>query len=271
MSSFQHPDPDSLASLVPPTLFSSTPVHPILVELDPPREPKLSTAIRSTLFLCTSVYAVTALFGYLLFGEATYADVLANFDRELGVPGSAVLNVVVRVFYVVHLALVFPVIHFSLRAATASVVFPSAVPISHHPREYVLVTIGLVLGIFVLSSSVPDVQFAFQFVGATGAAALVFIFPGLIALRWVGGWLGGWTGARLRRGATSLCTTFFRPLHAIPNHNWPAMHTWNAASQATCILCTAHCTLCSAQRCESPLHCFMRVRTFPHLLRALIS
>ena len=34
--------------------------------------------------LCTSVYLTTALFGYLLFGEDTASDVLANFDSALG-------------------------------------------------------------------------------------------------------------------------------------------------------------------------------------------
>jgi len=65
-------------------------VHPVLVELTPPREEKLRTAVRGTLVLCTSVYCVTALFGYMLFGDSTYPDVLANFDKDLHIPYSEV-------------------------------------------------------------------------------------------------------------------------------------------------------------------------------------
>ncbi|RWW90223.1 hypothetical protein BHE74_00000625 [Ensete ventricosum] len=46
-------------------------------------------------------------FGFLLFGEATLDGVLANFDSNLGIPYSSVLDDVVRVSYAAHLMLVF--------------------------------------------------------------------------------------------------------------------------------------------------------------------
>jgi hypothetical protein len=42
------------------------------------------------------VYALTAVSGYLLFGEDTESDVLTNFDKNLGIRFSTLLNYIVR-------------------------------------------------------------------------------------------------------------------------------------------------------------------------------
>ncbi|KAL5168507.1 Amino acid transporter AVT6B [Glycine soja] len=39
-----------------------------------------------------NVYLLTSFFGFLLFGEGTLDDVLANFDTDLGIPFGSVLN-----------------------------------------------------------------------------------------------------------------------------------------------------------------------------------
>ncbi|CAJ1975468.1 unnamed protein product [Sphenostylis stenocarpa] len=54
-----------------------------------------------TAFVCH----YNALFGFLLFGESTLDDVLANFDTDLGIPYSSLLNDVVRISYALHLML----------------------------------------------------------------------------------------------------------------------------------------------------------------------
>ncbi|CAI7788337.1 unnamed protein product [Closterium sp. NIES-54] len=158
-------------------------MHPILVELKAPREEKMQTAIQKTFLVCTSVYTVTALFGYLLFGEATYADVLANFDSDLGIPGSRYLNDIVRLFYALHLMLVFPVIHFSLRSTVGFVLFPHSVPLKHDPCGYMLTTTLLLGTILATSLYVPGIQTAFELAGSTGAATIAFCLPGMVALR----------------------------------------------------------------------------------------
>lgn len=50
----------------------------------------MRTATKVSLALCTSMYFLVSLFGYLLFGDAVQGDVLANFDIDLGVPYSGV-------------------------------------------------------------------------------------------------------------------------------------------------------------------------------------
>lgn len=94
------------------------------------------------------------------------------------------LDDVVRLFYALHLMLVFPVIHFSLRASLDAVIFPRAAPLAEDKPRFFLITALLLTAILVLSLVVPNVQFAFQFVGAAGAATIAFTLPGLIALRY---------------------------------------------------------------------------------------
>ncbi|CAJ1975462.1 unnamed protein product [Sphenostylis stenocarpa] len=65
----------------------------------------MQPVIRASLVLCSSIYILTALFGFLLFGESTLDDVLANFDTDLGIPYSSLLNDIVRISYALHLML----------------------------------------------------------------------------------------------------------------------------------------------------------------------
>jgi hypothetical protein len=53
----------------------------------------------------------------------TASDVLANFDTNLHIRFSHVLNDVIRIVYAVHLMLGFPVIHYSLRQTIDGVFF----------------------------------------------------------------------------------------------------------------------------------------------------
>eukprot|EP00252_Welwitschia_mirabilis_P002875 TRINITY_DN12897_c0_g2_i1.p1 TRINITY_DN12897_c0_g2~~TRINITY_DN12897_c0_g2_i1.p1 ORF type:complete len:207 (+),score=24.18 TRINITY_DN12897_c0_g2_i1:402-1022(+) len=156
-------------------------VHPIQNELANPDEMKV--VVKLTLSLCTTIYILTSFFGYLLFGEDTMSDVLANFDKDLGIPFSAVLNDIVRVSYAVHLMLVFPVVHFALRLNLDGLVFPSAQPLIEDTRRFILITAGLVIFIFVGAVLIPDLWNAFQVLGSTVAVFIGFIFPGSIVLR----------------------------------------------------------------------------------------
>lgn len=57
---------------------------------------------------------MTSFFGFLLFGGGTLDDVLANFDTDLGILHSSILNDAVRVSYAAHLMLVFPIVFYIL-------------------------------------------------------------------------------------------------------------------------------------------------------------
>lgn len=139
--------------------------------------------VQTSLALCSSVYILTSLFGFLLFGDSTHDDVLANFDTNLGIPYSYLLNDIVRISYALHLMLVFPVIFYPLRLNLDDLVFPSSRPLVSDNCRFALSTIGLISVVFVGANFIPSIWDVFQFSGATATVCIGFIFPAAIALR----------------------------------------------------------------------------------------
>ena len=139
--------------------------------------------MRSSLGLCATVYVTTSLFGFLLFGDATLDDVLANFDADLGIPFGYLLNDVVRVSYAAHLMLVFPIVFYPLRLNLDGLLFPSASPLALDNLRFASISSGLIALIFLGANFIPSIWDAFQFTGATAAVCIGFIFPAAITLR----------------------------------------------------------------------------------------
>ncbi|KAM7487546.1 hypothetical protein LguiB_025030 [Lonicera macranthoides] len=65
-------------------------VHTIGNELEDPS--LIKPVVQTSLALCSTIYIMTSFFGFLLFGDSTLDDVLANFDTNLGIPYSSQLN-----------------------------------------------------------------------------------------------------------------------------------------------------------------------------------
>lgn len=142
--------------------------------------------VRTSLTLCSSVYVLTSFFTFLLFGEGTLDDVLANFDANLGIPFGSVLNDIVRISYAAHLVLVFPVVFYGLRVNIDGLIFTSSRrPLIADNFRFASITIGLVVSIFLGANFIPSIWDIFQFTGATAAACVGFICPAAITLRWV--------------------------------------------------------------------------------------
>ncbi|OWM69602.1 amino acid transporter AVT6E isoform X1 [Punica granatum] len=158
-------------------------VQPIYNELKQRSPQKMNRVGRITTIICVVVYASTAISGYLLFGKDTEADILTNFDKDLGVPLSSAIDYIVRVGYVLHLVLVFPVIHFSLRQTVDALLFEGLSPLVESRKRSLALTGVLLLLIYIGSTMVPNIWIAFKFTGATAAVSLGFIFPSLVALR----------------------------------------------------------------------------------------
>lgn len=156
-------------------------VHSIYNELEDPSE--MQPIVRTSLASCSIVYISTSFFGFLLFGDQTMDDVLANFDTNLGVPYSVVLNDIVRVTYVVHLMLVFPLIFFTPGLNLDGLVFPAKKHLVLDNKRFILITAGLIGIIFLGASFIPSIWDAFQFTGATATVFIGFIFPAPVALR----------------------------------------------------------------------------------------
>ncbi|GMN57596.1 hypothetical protein TIFTF001_026711 [Ficus carica] len=156
-------------------------VHSIDNELEDSTQ--IKSVVRTALALCSTVYIMTSIFGFLLFGDGTLDDVLANFDTDLGIPYSTILNDAVRVSYAAHLMLVFPIVFYPLRLNLDDLLFPSSRPLVLSNTRFAFVTVGLISVIFLGANFIPSIWDAFQFTGATAAVCLGFIFPAAITLR----------------------------------------------------------------------------------------
>ncbi|KAL2234587.1 sodium-coupled neutral amino acid transporter 1 [Sesamum indicum] len=158
-------------------------VQPIYNELEEPSPHKMYRIGRITTIICVLIYASTAIAGYLLFGKDTESDVLTNFDKDLGIRFSTALNYIVRIGYVLHLILVFPVVHFSLRQTVDTLIFEGLNPLSESRKRCLVITFVILGLIYLGSTTIPNIWTAFKFTGATTAVSLGFTFPSLIALR----------------------------------------------------------------------------------------
>ncbi|CAK8533346.1 unnamed protein product [Lathyrus sativus] len=157
-------------------------VHSIDNELEDPSW--MQGVVRTSLTLCSSVYSLTSFFGFLLFGDNTLDDVLANFDTNLGIPFGSALNDAVRFSYAAHLVLVFPVVFYGLRVNVDGLIFTSSRrPLVVDNFRFASITISLVGIIFIGANFIPSIWDIFQFTGATAAVCLAFIFPAAITLR----------------------------------------------------------------------------------------
>lgn len=155
-------------------------VHTIDNELED--NTQIKKVVRTSLILCSSVYVMTSIFGFLLFGDGTLDDVLANFDTNLGIPYSSLLNDAVRVSYAAHLMLVFPIVFFPLRLNLDGLLFPRRGALVLDNFRFASITIGLIGVIFLGANFIPSIWDAFQFTGATAAVCIGFIFPSAITL-----------------------------------------------------------------------------------------
>lgn len=125
----------------------------------------MRSVVQTSLALCSIVYITTSFFGFLLFGDSTLDDVLANLDSNLGIPYS-LLNDTVRICYVVHLMFVFPTIFHPLRLNLDGLLFPSSVPLVINNCRFALITMGLLSVVFLGANFIPNIWDAFQFTGA---------------------------------------------------------------------------------------------------------
>lgn len=158
-------------------------VHPIRAELVKPTD--MSIAVRLSLLICVTIYFAIGFFGYLLFGESIMPDVLINFDQNSDSSIGRLLDDVVRLSYALHLALVFPIMNYSLRANIDELLFSkkNKPPLALDTPRFVSLTLVLLAFTYLLAVAIPNVWYFFQFLGSTTIPCLSFLFPAAIILR----------------------------------------------------------------------------------------
>ncbi|KAF7816539.1 amino acid transporter AVT6C-like [Senna tora] len=157
-------------------------VHPIRAELGKPRD--MIVAVRISLLICVAIYFAIGFFGYLLFGDSIMADMLVNFDHDSNTNVGRLLNDVVRLSYALHLALVFPIMNYSLRVNIDELLFSNKKSglASDTPR-FVGLTLAQLAFTYVVAVAIPNIWYLFQLLGSTTIVCLSFIFPAAIILR----------------------------------------------------------------------------------------
>jgi amino acid permease len=158
-------------------------VHPIRAELS--KTSDMKAAVRVSLVLCAAIYAAVGFLGFLLFGDATMDDMLANFDRSSGAVGvPQALNDAARLSYALHLVLVFPLLFFSLRVNVDELLFPGRRLLAADTRRFLSLTAALMGVLYALAIAIPSIWTLFEYSGSTFAVTISLIFPGAIVLRY---------------------------------------------------------------------------------------
>lgn len=159
-------------------------VHPIRAELREAGDMKM--AVRYSLIICVAIYFATGFFGYLLFGDSIMTDMLVNFDQSSNTHAGRLLNDIVRLSYAVHLALVFPVINFSMRLNIDELLFSNddnKPELASDTPRFMGLTLSLFAVTYVVAVAIPNIWYFFQFLGSTTIVTLAFIVPPAIILR----------------------------------------------------------------------------------------
>ncbi|KAF8087124.1 hypothetical protein N665_0598s0008 [Sinapis alba] len=144
---------------------------------------QIRPVVRSALMMSSFVSIMTCVFGYLLFGESTSDDVLANFETDLKIPFGSVLSGVVRLSYAAHLMLAFPIIFYPLRVNVGGLLFPTPPSLTSFNRRCGSITAGLIAVIFFGANFIPSKWGALQLIGAIASVCIGFIFPAAVILK----------------------------------------------------------------------------------------
>lgn len=139
---------------------------------------------RITVAVAAILYLITIVTGFLLFGPNTALNVLVNFGADFASGQYTAVNTVMRVFYALHIILVFPVTFYPLRVTVDDLLFPNAPQLLVDTRRrFYLLTGSLLVLILIPGIFIPNVWVAFNIVGSPATMAVAFIFPALVALK----------------------------------------------------------------------------------------
>lgn len=131
--------------------------------------------ITSAMMLCFCTYTLTAICGYLTFGDDVQSDVLQSYDAD------DVSVLVARVAIFVAMLASYPVVHFCGRAAVTTLLIKSNIFdrfTNRERRRRVITTLIWFILSLVLALFIPTIGKAIALVGGL-AGCFILIFPGL--------------------------------------------------------------------------------------------
>ena len=131
-----------------------------------------------SMLICACVYALSGVFGYLIFLDATEGDLLKNFHVR-GTSVSALMDAL-RVGFGFALIFSYPVVVWEARHGLELQIFGHGKAFSW--RRHFLLNVGIVGGSLLVGIAVPTVIIPLGLVGSTCSPLIVFILPAQIFL-----------------------------------------------------------------------------------------
>eukprot|EP00300_Choanocystis_sp_HF-7_P005881 c14334_g1_i3.p1 GENE.c14334_g1_i3~~c14334_g1_i3.p1 ORF type:complete len:407 (+),score=70.02 c14334_g1_i3:580-1800(+) len=168
--------------------FNVLPMH---CDLIAPSRRRIKRSVFAMVGVCTALYLVVALAGYLACFQTTMPDIFVNFKAN-----SAAVTVA-RVCFVLNIILSYPLVFLPCRASIAELsqslpgYFLSAnhahhlraVFVQHDRVVLVVASIALTAGLVGLATTVENVEVLWDMLGSTAGPVVVFLLPAMAYLK----------------------------------------------------------------------------------------
>jgi len=146
-------------------------IFPIMSEMKEPSH--MQRAVTNAVAICTIVYFVVSVFGYLTFYDHTNGNILINY------PDGDILISIGKIALTIIICFSYPVLGYPAREIFDQMVF------NFHPAPKWRVigeATAFFLITYLLAVAVPGITFIFGLIGATAGNLFIFILPGYFYL-----------------------------------------------------------------------------------------
>lgn len=161
-------------------------VHPVMSQVRPLTEKRMNQVVILSLFICCTMYILSAACAYIVLGNKTKSDVLQNFTVSsmaelLPLPIARAVAYSVRLVFSMALMMAFPLSHFTYRDNLVEFFW------GHHaaqlplPKFYGITILGL-LAFYFAACTLPNIWLPLSIIGSTAGVTVAFVFPSALIL-----------------------------------------------------------------------------------------
>ena len=137
--------------------------------------PRFVTAVAGANVLATLIYIITAVSGYITFGDSTEGDILKNFNGDYQ-PAQ-----VARLALALDVMCTFPLAHHSVRSGIIALAYNDEFDTDTLPmQKYIPLTVGMVISIVSLGVAIEQVEVVLAYNGGIFGSCITYISPALI-------------------------------------------------------------------------------------------
>nr|CAD7569885.1 unnamed protein product [Timema californicum] len=165
-------------------LFCQTQLFEIYESVPNASLEQMNDLIRKAVNICTSVYICVGFFGYIAFCTDTFTgNILMNFSPSL-------MSDVIKLGFVLSVAVSFPLVIFPCRASLYSLLF-RRVQMPHHEgvstyipeARFKCITVFIISCSLVIGLLIPNIELVLGLVGSTIGVLICVMFPAVVFIR----------------------------------------------------------------------------------------